>query len=155
MASGNALALAFALALAATAAPTAAVPPAAGTSTGPAQGLWDLPQGGLDGSVSGALLENGVQRFTLLGQLTAVDTLCLACIQGRFSGALDDGFGPAPDYLVEGTYTGLFLSGSGSFSARILPLGGGPAVGELRGAFRDPPVLPATGLFRGGWRLDG
>jgi hypothetical protein len=66
---------------------------------------------------------------------------------------LDDGFGPAPDYYVRGTYSGTWLSGKGTFAASIYPLTGTHPVGKIEGTFSDPPVSTTPGTFKGDWKI--
>ena len=80
---------------------------------------------------------------------------CLACVEGEIHGFLDDGLGPAPDYIVRGSYFGSWFSGQGDWHARIfLPLSSSAQpVGLMKGRFADPPTSSGVGHFKGEWHL--
>jgi hypothetical protein len=124
---------------------------------GPAAGDWDLPSGSgtSDGFIDGKLIDpvtnTGLYQF--LAVLTDVPTPCLSCIAGTIDGTLDDGVGPGPDYIVIGEYTGHWLSGRGSFEAKIVPPGSNTSVGIIKGDFSDPPGVPGIGSFEGSWEI--
>jgi hypothetical protein len=125
--------------------------------SGPATGEWLLPltSGGSDGYIDGKLIDpvtnTGLYAFTAV--LTDVPTPCLSCVGGTISGTLDDGFGPAPDYVVIGEYRGLWLSGQGTFEAKIAPPGSTVSVGKVSGTFHDAPGTPGPGSFEGRWEI--
>lgn len=123
---------------------------------GSAAGMWSLPRSSQDGSVDGFLFRDGggsapVYHFT--GTLTDMPSPCLSCIEGEIQGFLDDGVGPAPDYIVRGRYRGGFLTGSGQFDARIFRPSANQTVGRIAGHFADPPGNSQPGSFDGRWRI--
>ena len=150
--------LGFGLALAAAAFnPTSAM--AVACESGTAKGVWELPSGSgtSDGFIDGFLFlsisPTSAPRYFFNATLTDVPSPCLSCITGTIDGYLDDGFGPAPDYVVHGTYSGLFLSGKGSFTCEVFPPTGTHAVGKIKGTFSDPPASSLDGTFKGDWEI--
>lgn len=124
--------------------------------SGAALGAFDLPvASGGGGSLSGSLVlgSGGAVAFTLTAALVDVPSPCLSCLEGQIQGVLDDGVGVGPDYVVDGTYTGSFFGGSGTFGARVLDLTGTRVVGRIAGEFFDPPPLTGPGMFQGAWRV--
>ena len=145
-----ALTLALGVTLNLPSADAAAAPPC---QEGTVEGDWDLPSGITAGFVEGKLVDNatGMGVYKMTGSLTATPSPCLACIQGVIYGYLDDGFGPAPDYIVKGAYNGAALTGDGSWWAYIYePTGAGP-VGKMAGVFSDPPFPAGVGAYKGEW----
>ena len=94
-----------------------------------------------------------VERYAFSGLLTDIPSPCLSCIEGRINGELDDGFGPAPDYVVCGRYLGSFFTGNGNFSVRVFPPGSNIAVGKIAGTFDDSPANDGPGTFQARWRI--
>jgi hypothetical protein len=127
---------------------------------GTARGDWDLPTSGQsNGFIYGSLYLNNSTGpvnspvYTIFGTLTDAPSPCLSCIEGSIDAYLDDGFGPAPDYIVRGAYSGLWFTGRGSFSAEIYtPTGAGP-VGRISGVFSDPPTNDQIGEFKAEWAI--
>lgn len=124
---------------------------------GKAKGDWLLPltSGGSDGWIDGKLIDpatnQGVYAFTAV--LTDVPSPCLSCVQGTIAGEIDDGIGVGPDYYVVGEYSGLWLSGEGTFWAKIVPPGSNTSVGLVWGDFADAPGVPGHGSFEGEWEI--
>jgi hypothetical protein len=122
---------------------------------GLASGLWDLPDLGLNGAINGILYRGAnvpVYRFT--ASLIDVPSPCLSCIEGDIGGYLDDGVGPAPDYVVRGHYRGAFFTGAGEFHAAILRPNQNVAVGKIAGNFHDVPTnVPHAGDFHAAWEI--
>jgi hypothetical protein len=125
------------------------------TLRGPASGYWNLP-GSEDGFVLGTLdAIEGTALYSIQASLVAFGVACPACVAGEVRGALDDGLGPGPDYLVEGYYSGTVVNdgGVGEFEA-ILRTPGGARVGSLHGRFFDPGGRAGpAGSFRARWAL--
>ena len=124
--------------------------------SGSGGGDWDLPAGsGTPGYLSGELFESSgpLPAFFFGATLTDVSTPCLSCVQGTIDGLLDDGFGPAPDYIVTGEYHGLFLNGTGTFECRVFRPGSDVSVGKITGRFLDPPAQPGPGQFTARWEI--
>lgn len=128
-----------------------------GSFQGPAEGVLELPEGSLDGSMAGALLDRSGTRvvFELRARLVAFGVACPACFAGSIEGQLAAGAGRLPDLAVEGFYAGNTIDGTGTFDATILlrSRGGEVPVGDLRGRLVDPPSVPGPGVFEGTWRL--
>jgi hypothetical protein len=124
--------------------------------SGPGSGTWVLPSGSgtNDGYLAGTLYlaPANTFRFSFNATLTDVPTPCLSCITGTIDGTLDDGVGPAPDYIVKGSYSGLFVSGKGSFTCEIRTLTG-TVVGKIDGTFSDPPSSSTPGTFKCDWKI--
>ena len=127
------------------------------TRIGGTQGRWNLPlQANGQDTFDGTLITANIPwpSYRVQGTLTDIQTGCMSCVSGSLQGTLDDGSGPSPDYVVAGTYSGLWLNGTGQFVARIQTPGGQPvAVGEIRGKFADGPGLPGGGSFRGRFQM--
>jgi hypothetical protein len=124
---------------------------------GVGQGMWALPLSSSGtGSLDGILYTSGPSfAYHFTATLTDEPTPCLSCIEGSIHGTLDDGIGVGPDYLVHGHYDGAFLSGQGTFTAKIFPATG-PAVspvGRMRGVFDDPPGNTTPGTFKCRWAI--
>jgi hypothetical protein len=121
-------------------------------------GMWELPLApGAVGSLDGVLYDPSgpVLLYHFAATLNDVPTPCLSCIEGTVAGTLDDGIGPGPDYIVQGSYKGLFLNGTGTFKATIYKTIG-PAfipVGRMHGVFDDPPGIPGPGDFKCRWAI--
>ena len=125
--------------------------------SGPASGVWQLPEFTVaDGFVLGSLdsVDGGASIYAFQATLTDSGAACPACIVGEIHGSLDDGLGPAPDYLVDGAFFGIYPGGTGSFRARV-KRPDGTLVGWIRGRFEDPPGSPDTGSFLGHFRIRG
>ena len=122
--------------------------------SGPAAGVWELPDFRTLGSVLGELdsVDGGASIYTLQAGLTDSGAMCPACIIGELHGILDDGVGPAPDFLVDGGFAGEIMGGTGSFFASVKRPNGTPA-GWIRGRFQDPPSSTGTGSFHGRFRI--
>ncbi len=138
--------------------PSTAIAAAPACEQGPAKGVWELPGSGLDnGFIDGFLFlstsPTTVPRYAFKAALTDVPTPCLSCITGKINGYLDDGFGPSPDYVVTGSYSGVFLTGSGTFQAQVFRPTGTTPVGKITGTFTDPPVSTQKGSFKGDWQI--
>jgi hypothetical protein len=140
-----------------TAMPTSAA--AAPCRSGYATGDWDLPtsSGGL-GFIDGLLYQTSPSpgpfvAYSISGTLTDVPSPCLSCIEGKVDAILDDGFGPAPDYVVKGTYLGAWLTGKGEWSAYIYTPTGTTPVGKISGKFDDPPGSGTVGTFKADWEI--
>lgn len=125
-----------------------------------AKGDWDLPSGGQNnGFLNGELfLDNSpgpisAPVYAIFATLTDVPSPCLSCITGTLDGYLDDGFGPAPDYVVRGTYAGFWFTGRGSFSAEVFTPTGVTPVGKIKGEFADPPSFSSIGGFKAEWSI--
>jgi len=125
--------------------------------SGPASGTWELPSGSgkSDGFINGTLYLSpaGTFRYAFNATLTDVPTPCLSCISGTIAGTLDDGAGPAPDFLVKGSYDGSALTGKGTFTCVIYPLTSTQEVGKIEGTFSDPPASTTPGTFKGNWSI--
>lgn len=125
------------------------------TLRGQATGFWNLP-GSADGFVLGTLdAVEGTALYSMQARLVASGVACPACVAGEVLGALDDGVGPGPDYLVEGYYYGTVVhdGGVGELTA-VLRTPGGARVGSLQGHFSDPGGMAGTaGLFWARWAL--
>ena len=134
-----------------------AQPLATTDQTGSARGVWELPSGSgaSDGYISGALYlaPNDDFRYVFDATLTDVWTPCLSCITGTIDGFLDDGFGPAPDFLVKGSYSGTYVTGKGTFTCEIRRPGSTTVVGKIEGSFADPPGSTTLGSFKGTWKI--
>jgi hypothetical protein len=123
--------------------------------SGPAVGTWELPEfPAMSGSVLGSLepVGGGASLYVLQATLIDLGAACPACMIGEIHGTLDDGIGPAPDYLVEGGFGATYPGGAGTFLARVKRPNGTPA-GWLRGRFEDPPGSPQPGSFLGRFRI--
>ena len=124
--------------------------------SGVGSGSWVLPSGSgtSDGYLAGTLYLSpaGTFRFAFNATLTDVPTPCLSCITGTIDGTLDDGVGPGPDYKVKGTYSGVFVTGKGSFTCEIRTLTG-TTVGKIDGTFTDPPSSTTPGTFKCTWSI--
>jgi hypothetical protein len=125
---------------------------------GLAAGAWELPDLGQDGWIDGWLYgpTNTSPRFHFTATLTDVQSPCLSCVEGDILGYLDDGIGPAPDYVVRGDYFGGWFTGEGTFAAAVFePLSpSSMPVGRIVGSFRDPPTnVPHVGVFRAKWTI--
>ncbi|QDU64987.1 hypothetical protein [Engelhardtia mirabilis] len=131
-------------------APAAPAPPC---QEGWTKGAWDLPAGAGSGFAEGKLVSNltGNTVYKMECKLIATPSPCLSCIQGTMYGYLDDGFGPSPDYLVKGSYSGTWLNGQGTFGAYVYELNGAGPVGKIGGVFADPPFPVAIGEYKGEW----
>jgi hypothetical protein len=125
--------------------------------SGPGSGSWDLPSGSgkSDGSINGTLYlaPANTYRFSFTATLTDVPNPSLSLITGNIAGSLDDGFGPAPDYIVKGSYSGSALTGAGTFSCDIYPLNSSQSVGKIDGNFSDPPASTTPGTFTADWKI--
>jgi hypothetical protein len=125
--------------------------------SGPGSGSWELPSGSgkSDGSISGTLYlaPGNTYRFFFGATLTDVPNPSLTLLTGTIDGFLDDGFGPAPDYLVKGSYSGSVYTGAGSFNAEIRTLTSTVAVGKIEGTFADAPGSTTPGSFSGNWKI--
>ncbi len=125
--------------------------------SGPGSGTWELPSGSgkSDGFISGTLyLDPGhTFRFDFGATLTDVPNPSLTLLTGTIDGSLDDGFGPAPDYLVKGSYSGSVYTGAGTFTAEIRTLTSTVPVGKIEGNFSDAPGSTTPGLFTGNWKI--
>ena len=127
--------------------------------SGFAKGTWELPSGSgtsdgfIDGFLYLSISPSNNPRYFFNATLTDVPSPCLSCIMGTIDGYLDDGFGPAPDYVVHGTYSGLFLSGKGSYTCEVFAPTGTHAVGKIKGTFSDPPASTVPGTFKGDWEI--
>jgi hypothetical protein len=128
--------------------------------SGSASGTWELPSGSgtSDGYIDGFLYLDpspgpATPRYYFSATLSDTPTPCLSCIAGEIDGYLDDGFGPAPDYVVKGAYQGLWLSGNGTFAVKVFLPGGSNGVGEISGKFADPPASTVPGTFKGAWEI--
>ena len=125
--------------------------------SGPGSGTWELPSGSgtSDGFIDGTLYlaPANTFRYFFSATLTDVPSPCLSCITGTIDGFLDDGFGPAPDYIVKGSYSGVFLTGKGSFTCEIRPLNSSVPVGKIKGTFSDPPLSTTPGEFKATWEI--
>ncbi len=121
---------------------------------GPGAGRWVLPSV-IEGVVDGRLFDaaSGQPRYTFVATLFEQGAACPECMLGLVYGYLDDGIGPAPDYLVRGWYSGTFFGGTGGFVARVLRPNGGPAVGGIQGRFGDPPFDGLPGRFEARWEI--
>lgn len=122
------------------------------------QGSWDLPTTSAgQGAFAGLFLipNNPTFGMQFIGTLTDIPSPCLSCIGGTLHGTLDDGIGPGPDYDVVGTYSGLWLSGSGVWTAQIhsLHTPQPTLVGRVGGTFHDPPVNGGPGTFACRWKI--
>ena len=146
------LSTSFLLALALCASPERTGAP--GSLRGPASGGWELPGTDGEGFAIGSLdtIRGGATIYAFEAVLADQGAACPACFVGLIEGTLDDGIGSGPDFVVEGTYAGLVLDGSGWFDAEVRHPGGAPA-GRLQGRFVDPEGGLATGAFRGRWQL--
>ena len=138
--------------------PSTAVAAAPGCEQGTAKGVWELPDSGMDnGYIDGFLFlstsPSTLPRYHFTAALTDVPTPCLSCITGKINGYLDDGFGPAPDFVVRGSYSGLFLSGKGTFQAQVYTPAGTAPVGKINGSFADAPGSTVKGSFKGDWQI--
>lgn len=124
---------------------------------GPAAGDWLLPQtsGGSDGWMDGKLIDPVLNQgiYAVSAVLTDVPSPCLSCVQGTISGTLDDGVGVGPDYYLVGEYSGQWLSGQGTYWAKIVPPGSNTSVGLVWGDFADAPGTPGHGSFDGRWEI--
>jgi hypothetical protein len=124
--------------------------------TGPGSGTWQLPSGSgkSDGYIDGVLYlaPANTYRFSFTATLTDVPSPSLSTFTGTIAGSLDDGFGPAPDYLVKGSYSGSVFTGAGSFTCEIRTLTGS-TVGKIEGTFSDPPSSSTPGTFTGNWKI--
>jgi hypothetical protein len=125
--------------------------------SGPGSGTWELPSGSgkSDGFITGTLYlaPANTYRFSFDATLTDVPTPCLSCITGTIAGTLDDGFGPAPDYIVKGSYSGTFASGKGTFTCDIRTVSTDQTVGKIEGTFSDPPSSATPGTFKADWKI--
>lgn len=125
--------------------------------SGPASGTWELPSGSgaSDGYVEGILYlaPGGTFRYEFSATLTDVWTPCLSCIKGTVDGFLDDGFGPAPDFIVKGSYSGTAINGKGTFTCEVRPVGSTTVVGKIEGSFEDAPGSTTLGTFKGDWKI--
>ena len=127
------------------------------SQSGPASGTWELPSGSgkSDGFIDGILYlaPAGTVRFYFDATLTDVFTPSLSQIKGTIDGILDDGFGPAPDYVVKGSYVGNANTGSGTFTCVIRRPGSTQDVGKIDGTFADAPGSTTPGTFSGEWKI--
>ena len=127
------------------------------TRIGQTQGRWNLPhQAGSQDHFDGTWVTSNLPwpSYRFQGTLTDLPTPCMSCIVGTLQGTLDDGIGPSPDYVVTGLYSGIWLSGSGQFQARIQSAGPQPVtIGDVRGNFADSPGTPGGGSFRGRFKM--
>src|SRR5262245_259229 len=128
------------------------------SQSGTGSGTWELPSGSgaSDGYIEGTLLlsPGGTFRYEFSAVLTDVWTPCLSCITGTIDGYLDDGFGPAPDFVVKGTYSGSALTGKGTFTCDIRRPGSTVNVGKIDGTFADPPGSTTLGTFKADWKIN-
>jgi len=124
--------------------------------SGPGSGRWELPSGSgkSDGFIDGVLYlaPADTYRFSFSATLTDVPSPSLSTFTGTIEGSLDDGFGPAPDYLVKGSYSGSVFTYQGSFTCEIRTLTG-TVVGKIDGTFSDPPTSTTPGSFTGEWKI--
>jgi len=134
--------------------------PRAGTnvSAGTAKGIWQLPEPRYSTGTAEGMLDSsgGAEVFAFRAKLTEIVTPCLSCREGDLNGTLDDGDGPAPDFVVLGHWTAGQLTGQGSFEAWIWKVSAPLAapVGRFEGDFDDPPMPPGQpGSFSGVWTL--
>jgi hypothetical protein len=105
-----------------------------GTRYGRARGDW------LPASIVGTFdTHGGARPLTLEATLLPLPLMCPACLGGEIQGTLDDGVGPGPDYLVQGSYRGDLISGR---FVLVLRNPNGTVAGSMRGRFRDP-FLPS------------
>jgi hypothetical protein len=127
------------------------------SQSGPASGTWALPRGSgqSDGYIHGILYlaPADTVRFYFDATLTDVFTPSLSQIKGTIDGILDDGFGPAPDYVVKGSYAGNANTGSGTFTCVIRRPGSTQDVGKIDGTFADAPGSTTPGTFSGEWKI--
>lgn len=125
--------------------------------SGPASGTWELPSGSgkSDGYVNGTLYLDPADtyRYSFNATLTDVPSPSTSGIGGTIAGTLDDGLGPAPDFVVKGTYSGLFVTGKGSFTCEVRTIDTGKVVGKIEGTFSDPPASTTPGTFTGDWSI--
>jgi hypothetical protein len=125
--------------------------------SGPASGTWELPSGSgkSDGSIDGTLYlaPADTYRYSFTATLTDVPSPSLSGIAGTIDGILDDGLGPAPDFTVKGTYSGIFVTGKGSFTCEVRTVDTGKVVGKIEGTFSDPPASSTPGTFSGDWSI--
>lgn len=125
--------------------------------SGPASGTWQLPSGSgkSDGYINGTLYLDPADtyRYSFTATLTDVPSPSLSGIGGTIVGILDDGLGPAPDFTVKGTYSGIFVTGKGSFSCEVRRIDNGKTVGKIEGTFSDPPSSATPGTFSGDWSI--
>jgi hypothetical protein len=128
-------------------------------NNGPEGGQWDLPQGSVDGSLDGTLTgAAGTTLYHFTATLHDIPTACLSCVHGSIDGTLADLVGGGPTLSVHGFYSGLQLTGSGTFRAEIYKPGPTPAsapvlVGRMRGNFHDPLGTQPPGTFSGHWAI--
>lgn len=123
--------------------------------SGAAAGAWKLPILGQNGSVDGFLFSptSASPTYHFTAALLAGPTPCTTCLHGQIAGYLDDGVGPAPDFVVQGTYSGQWPSGAGTFSASLFrPTAAGPT-GFVSGTFQHSPTSSAGGHFSGNWTI--
>lgn len=127
------------------------------SQSGQGSGTWELPSGSgaSDGYVEGVLYLSpaGTFRYEFSASLTDVWTPCLSCIKGTIDGFLDDGFGPAPDFVVKGSYSGAALTGKGTFHCDIRRPGSSVNVGKIDGTFEDQPGSTQLGTFKADWKI--
>ena len=155
------LATTLLLALAAVTPNLAASPhpsPAFACQNGPASGTWDLPNSsGGTGLMTGKLIDGTTHLtdYLIKASLTATSSPCLSCIQGNINGALYTPSGASTIYVVKGTYSGSFFTGSGTFAANIFSIIGPSTqpVGKITGTFSDPPGSTTPGTFKGNWEI--
>jgi hypothetical protein len=133
--------------------PRAGGGPPGSCADGRAGGRWELLGG--SGQMHGRLVDaaTGQVFSTIHATITEIPGPCLSCIVGTIEGVLDDGVGSMPEYLVRGTFSGLFFSGAGRFQARVFPIAGGPSVGGIHGTFDDQPSDGVPGRFLARWQV--
>lgn len=144
--------------------PSGSAPVVAALGQGKTSGQWQLPFGPQPGFVDGYLYPSSPAptpsaspAYHFTGVLTAKPVPASSMLAGTIQGALDDGVGPGPDYLVVGSYTGLLSTviGTGKFSAQIIkPTAAAPS-GIIAGNFADMLISPtsAPGTFSGRWKI--
>lgn len=143
---------------------------------GTASGSWILPEKPFGGSVSGTLLDKkGQKAFLLKAKLTA-NTSPFASVlspvpglSGKINGTITSIPKPSSQlattppqkqtFVVQGTYKGNALTGTGNFGAQIFklsPLAIVPMqpVGKIGGAFSDPNGVLATSLASGKFKAE-
>jgi hypothetical protein len=126
--------------------------------SGPEGGQWILPQGSVDGSLDGTLTgAAGTTLYHFTAMLHNIPTPCLSCVHGSIDGTLVDLVGSGPSLSVQGFYSGVQLTGSGTFRAQIYKPGPNPGsppvlVGRMRGNFHEP-VVTQPGTFSGHWSI--
>ncbi len=127
-------------------------PPPQNCAGGQGAGRWELS--GDTGTLRGRLIDRttGQVHSTFSATLTEVQSPCLSCVEGTIEGVLD-GVGSGNDYVVRGRFLGFFMTGAGTFQARIFRTTGGPAVGGIQGAFDDLPSDTVPGRFNARWEL--